>query len=97
MGIVFKGQHPTWGRGKEASLTCTQAESQYFYWWEFLRRNEDYATCCRNGGGGKLAELYVHFGDVSNDTFKNWWREHGYHLFAEKPQLFVGGLDVLDV
>ena len=84
MGIVFKGDHPTWGRGKEASLTGTQSDSQYYYWWEFLRRNEGYAACCRDGGDGELAGLYAHFGDVSNDTFKDWWREHGYHLFAEK-------------
>lgn len=84
MGIVFKGQHPTWGRGKKASLTGTQADSHYFYWWEFLRRNEEYAACCAAGGTGELAGLYEKFGDVLNDTFKDWWREHGYHLFAEE-------------
>ena len=84
MGIVFKGKHPTWGRGKKASLTGTQADSHYFYWWEFLRRNEDYRACCAAGGTGELAGLYAKFGDVLNDTFKDWWREHGYHLFAEE-------------
>ena len=84
MGIVFKGQHPTWGRGKKSSLTGTQAESPYYYWWEFLRRNDDYAACCAAGGTGELAELHEHFGDVLNDTFKNWWGKNGYRLFAEK-------------
>ncbi len=84
MGIVFKGQHPTWGRGKKTSLTGNQTESHYFYWWEFLRRNDEYAACCAAGGTGELAGLYEKFGDVLNDTFKDWWRAHGYHLFAEE-------------
>jgi len=89
MGITFKGQHPTWGRGKKSSLTGNQLESPYYYWWEFLRRNEDYQACCAAAGTGELAGLYAKFGDVLNDTFKNWWREHGYYLFAEerKPLL----------
>ena len=84
MGITFKGQHPTWGRGKKASLIGKQADSPYYYWWEFLRRNEKYRACCAAGGTGELAGLYEKFGDVLNDTFKDWWREHGYHLFAEE-------------
>ncbi len=84
MGIVFKGQHPIWGRGKKSSLTGNQTESHYYYWWEFLRRNDDYAACCAAGGTGALAGLYEKFGDVLNDTFKDWWREHGYSLFAEE-------------
>jgi hypothetical protein len=84
MGITFKGQHPTWGRGKKASLVGTQADSPYYYWWEFLRRNEQYRDCCAAGGTGELAGLFEKFGDVLNDTFKDWWREHGYHLFAEE-------------
>lgn len=84
MGITFKGKHPTWGRGKKASPTGTQAESHYFYWWEFLRRNEDYRVCCRAGGQGELARLYEDFGDVLNDTFKDWWLKRGYRLFAEE-------------
>ena len=84
MGITFKGQHPTWGRGKKASLIGKQADSPYYYWWEFLRRNEEYRACCAAGGTGELAGLYEKFGDVLNDTFKDWWRKHGYHLFAEE-------------
>lgn len=84
MGIVFKGQHPTWGRGKKASLTGNQTESPYYYWWEFLRRNDEYAACCAAGGTGALAGLYADFGVVSNDNFKEWWTAHGYRLFAEQ-------------
>lgn len=84
MGIVFKGQHPIWGRGKKASLIGNPTESHYYYWWEFLRRNDDYIACCTAGGTGALVGLYEKFGDVLNDTFKDWWREHGYRLFAEE-------------
>lgn len=86
MGIVFKGQHPTWGRGKKASLIGTQADSPYYYWWEFLRRNDEYRACCAAGGTGELAWLYEKFGDVLNDTFKDWWNQNnrGYRLFAEE-------------
>ena len=86
MGIVFKGQHPTWGRGKKSSLTGTQADSPYYWWWEFLRRNEAYAACCAAGGTGEMAALYADFGVVSHDTFKQWWGQHGYRLFAEKSK-----------
>ena len=86
MGIIFKGKHPTFGRGKNASSTGTQAESHYYYWFQFLRRNEDYMACCAAGGAGELAWLYEHFGDVSNDNFKEWWTKdaRGYRLFSEE-------------
>ena len=85
MGIVFKAKHPVFGRGKDARDKDAQERSPYYWWWEFLRRNERYLDCCRNGGQGELAALYEDFGDVSNDNFKAWWMVHGYRLFAEKP------------
>ena len=86
MGIVFKGKHPTFGRGKRSSISGTQTESHYFYWWEFLRRNEEYAACCASEGQGDLAQLYADFGVVSNDNFKDWWFKNGYRLFAEQSK-----------
>lgn len=94
MSIVFKGKHPRFGRGKTASPTGTQADSHYYYWWEFLRRNEDYRACCAAGGTGPLAGLYADFGDVLNVTFKAWWSERGYRLFAEQRKpVFLKELD----
>ena len=84
MGIVFKGKHPVWGRGEKSSATGNQEQSHYYYWWEFLRRNEAYAACCAAGGVGELEKLYADFGDVLNVTFKQWWLERGYELFAEE-------------
>jgi len=84
MGITFKGKHPVWGRGEKSSLAGNQEQSHYYYWWEFLRRNEAYAACCAAGGVGEMDKLYADFGDVLNVTFKQWWLERGYKLFAEE-------------
>ena len=86
MGIVFKALHPVFGRGNKPLGLAYQQRSPYYWWWEFLRRNEDYAACCASGGKGNLAALHADFGVVSNDNFKDWWNEHGFHLFAEKPK-----------
>ena len=86
MGIVFKAQHPVFGRGNKPLGVSYQQRSPYYWWWEFLRRNEDYKACCAEGGTGELAGLYADFGVVSNDNFKEWWGQHGFRLFAEKPK-----------
>jgi len=86
MSIVFKAQHPIFGRGKQQLGVSYQQRSPYYWWWEFLRRNRNYADCCAAGGTGALAGLYADFGDVSNDNFKDWWLANGFRLFAEKPK-----------
>jgi hypothetical protein len=37
------------------------------------KRNADYIACCDSGGKGKLASLYLDFGDVRGEDFKAWW------------------------
>lgn len=86
MGIVFKAQHPVFGRGNKPLGVSYQQRSPYYWWWAFLGRNEDYKACCAAGGTGDLAGLYADFGVVSNDNFKEWWGQHGFRLFAEKPK-----------
>jgi hypothetical protein len=86
MSIVFKAKHPVFGRGKKPLGLSYQQRSPYYWWWEFLRRNVEYADCCAAGGTGDLAGLYADFGVVSNDSFKEWWTEHGFRLFAEKAK-----------
>lgn len=94
MGIVFKAQHPVFGRGKRTQPVSRQEESPYYWWWQFLRRNDAYQACCQNGGEGELSQLYQDFGDVSNDDFKAWWMKRGYYLFAETPKpVRLGELD----
>ncbi len=70
MKVHFSAQHPTFGtKHKPKSLTYQQ-RSPYYWWWAFLRLNEDYVKCCELGGKGKLANLYKDFGDVRSDDFK---------------------------
>lgn len=86
MGIVFKGKHPLFGRDSKQLDIKEQERSPYYWWWQFLRRNEAYVACCKAGGKGDLEGLYLDFGDVLSDSFKEWWRKRGFHLFAEKPR-----------
>lgn len=62
-------------------------QSVYYWWYEFLKRNEDYRRCCESGGKGRLAKLYKDFGDIHKGSFKRWWLEdqRGERLFAEPP------------
>lgn len=86
MGLVFKGLHPVFPRrATEATARQGVERSPYYWWFEYLKRNENYRDCCHNGGSGPLANLYADWGVVLNDTpFKAWWYERGYDLFAEK-------------
>jgi hypothetical protein len=86
MGLVFKGLHPVFPRNaSEAKAREGVERSPYYWWFEYLKRNELYRECCLNGGSGPLADFYADWGVVLNDTpFKAWWYEHGYTLFAEE-------------
>jgi hypothetical protein len=79
----FAYQHPLFGRGKKPKESY---DSVYFYWWEFLRRSDEYKKCCKSGGKGRLGKLYEDFGDIFNVDFKTWWKEEdrGARLFAEQ-------------
>ena len=57
--------------------------SVYYYWWAFLKLNEDYIQTCEAAGTGPCAELYADFGDVRSDNFLQWWIDTGRDLFAE--------------
>ena len=82
----FAYQHPTFGRSKVAKSREPFRNSVYYFWWEFLRRNDAYKKCCSKGGIGKLSSLYQDFGDVFNTDFKTWWNNdsRGVSLFAEE-------------
>ncbi len=97
----FAYQHPTFGRSKVAKSKEPFKNSVYYFWWEFLRRNEDYKKCCLKGGTGKLSSLFQDFGDVFNTDFKTWWNtdNRGVSLFAEEllPEFgLVSDLENLD-
>ena len=74
--------------------------SVYYYWWAFLRENEDYIACCERGGTGEHAELYNDFGDIRDDDFFKWWRNTGRELFCEQDgegiEVFLSASDAKD-
>ena len=59
--------------------------SVYYYWWAYLRENEDYIACCNAGQHWHVDEVYRDFGDVRGDDFIAWWEARGRELFRE-PQ-----------
>jgi hypothetical protein len=57
--------------------------SMYYFWWAFLRENDNYIACCNNSGEGPMADLYRDFGDVRGNDFMEWWIDGGRLLFCE--------------
>lgn len=84
MKVRFLADAPNFGTKNKPAKISLQTRSPYYWWWVYLRRNEDYLKCCENGGKGKYAKLYKDFGDVREDNFKKWWKEKGVELFSEK-------------
>ena len=78
--------YPTFGTAKRPTHPSSWQRSVYYWWWEYLRRNDAYKICCEKGGRGELAELYADFGNVHAMDFKQWWTENnrGGTLFAEQ-------------
>jgi hypothetical protein len=87
MKTHFSAPYPIFGRVNARLNLGFQERSPYYWWWAYLRRNEDYLKCCEKGGKGKLAALYADFGDVRDDNFHKWWtyEQRGSKLFAEQP------------
>jgi len=81
----FLAPYPIFGTKNKRLPTGYQKRSPYYWWWQFLRRNQEYLECCERDGKGKYAELYKDFGDVRDDDFHKWWTkdERGPNLFAE--------------
>jgi hypothetical protein len=77
--------YPTFGRGvfNEANPPKTVLGSPYYWWFMFLRLNEDYKKTVDAKGAGKCAALYKDFGDIYSVDFKTWWNTHATY-FAEK-------------
>lgn len=77
--------YPRFGRGvySDDKPPQTVKDSPFFWWFMFLRLNNDYLETEKNEGVGPCSGLYKDFGKVTNTDFKSWWREHS-HLFAEE-------------
>lgn len=70
--------------------------SIYYWWWEYLKRNECYQVTCSGWGSGPLNSLYRDFGNVFESDFLTWWRAHR-GLFAERSGLVCDLPDAADV
>ena len=63
-------------------------ESVYYFWFEFLKRNEEYKTYCETKEGTEeIAKLYTDFGDLNDYEFMEWFAEIGADLFCERQDL----------
>ncbi|MBU3588516.1 hypothetical protein [Polynucleobacter sp. 80A-SIGWE] len=75
--LIFSTRsYPTFGRGKsfdESNPPDTVKESPYYWWFMFLRLNEDYKATCKAKGKGKCAAIYKDFGNIYITNFKDWW------------------------
>lgn len=81
----FQYKHPTFGTKSTPKPKSAWEGTVYYWWWNYLKRNEQYLQCCENAGAGKCSQLYKDFGDVRGNSFKDWWGKDGRggHLFAE--------------
>ena len=84
--LIFSTRsYPTFGRGKsfdESNPPETVKESPYYWWFMFLRLNEDYKATCKAKGKGKCATVYKDFGNIYATNFKDWWKAKD-GLFSE--------------
>lgn len=98
----FIGRAPRFRATRRLTTDRGLRESPFYWWWRYLKHNDEYIACCGSGGKGRLAKLYEDFGDVRADgpeAFRKWWRKHGEFLFAEPalplPMQDVGELSKL--
>lgn len=59
-------------------------DSVYYWWWEYLKSNEQYETYCLEHRGKpkkKLIKLFKDFDDIHSMSFSEWWLEPYEHLF----------------
>jgi hypothetical protein len=70
--------------------------SAYYYWWLFLRENEDYKATCKARGHGPCREVYLDFGDILNIPFMDWWGLRGRELFCEPHGAATRAIEIND-
>lgn len=62
----------------------------YYWWFQYLRRNQRYLDACQKSGkvkDSKLVALFQDFDDIHSVEFVDWWQkdDRGARLFAN-PQ-----------
>ena len=85
MAIHFAFDYPVFGTKKNPKPDSFRERSVYYWWFQYMTRNDDYRKTCLNGGVGPSADLYKDFGDMLSVDFKTWWTANGARLFGEPP------------
>lgn len=96
MSVHFAFTWPVFGTKTNPKSLSFQERSVYYWWFQYLKRNDDYRKTCEKGGTGPCAALYKDFGDVHATDFKTWWDANGARLFGEHERtsiaIYKGGV-----
>jgi hypothetical protein len=79
----FPYPHPVFGSAPNRTRADIE-RSPYYWWWEHLRRSDEYRKAILGRQRGKVKSVVEDFGDVFSVDFKTWWRsdQRGANLFA---------------
>jgi len=85
--LIFSTRsYPTFGRTRkpfdETNPPKTVTDSPYYWWYMFLKLNDEYKKTCSKNGDAIFKDLYSDLGDIHKLNFKEWWTAKAY-LFAE--------------
>ncbi|GHA07758.1 hypothetical protein [Novosphingobium arvoryzae] len=99
----YRGLAYPWRERVEVDSEHAWRNSVYYFWWEYMRRNERYRLIhdvmnsawdseLRKEHSDSITaqeiELYGLFGNVFDPDFHAWWRTH-YQLFSDEVSAFV--------
>ena len=55
----FPYKSPKFGTKNKPAPKGDWRNTVFYWWWAYLKRNDQYIECCESGGKGKLAKLYA--------------------------------------
>jgi len=87
MKHTFLAIYPLLGTKHKPSAQHLLERSVFYWWWAYMKRNDDYLKCCEKVGNGPLSSLYADFGDIRSNDFRAWWggsENRGVKLFGEQ-------------
>lgn len=103
----YRGLAYPWRERVEVDSEHAWRNSVYYFWWEYMRRNERYRLIhdvmnsawdseLRKEHSDSITaqeiELYGLFGNVFDPDFHAWWRTH-YQLFSDEVAVHVRVLE----
>ena len=72
--VHFAFKWPIFDTVEKPTSSDLAATSVYYWWYEYLKENDDYMECCQNNGAGLLSGLYKDFGNVYKLNAHDWWK-----------------------